>query len=157
MKTAFTILILILAVLACGCTATTPAVPATPVVPITPIIPGTTAVNAVPNLIGNWTGPMKGYDEGIGFNDYSNLTMNLTVTEQRDRIFTGYLVYKYKSGEQGSTAFAGAIGKDGRTLTMVEKDYGYCFGTILSNNEIELTYMSEATPYSIAIDSFKRI
>jgi hypothetical protein len=151
MKIAFTILIIIFAVLACGCTATTPALPATPVTQ------GTPAVNAVPDLTGNWTGPIKGYDEGIGFNDYSNMTMWLTITEQRDRIFSGHLVYKYKNGEGGATAFAGAIGRDGRTLTLVEKEYGYSFGTILSNNEIELTYVHDATPFSIAVDSFKRV
>ncbi len=151
MKIAFTLLLVTLAVLACGCMATAPAVPATPATT------GTTTVTVIPDLTGNWTGPMKGYDEGTGFTDYSNMTINLTVTEQRDRIFSGNLVFTYTSGEEGSVDIAGVIGRDGRTLTMVERGAGYCFGTILSNDEIELTYVHDATPFSIAVDSFKRV
>jgi len=151
MKIAFTILMVILAVLACGCTAPAPSAPASPV------IPETAAAHAIPDLTGNWTGPMKGYDERTGFTDYPNMTMSLTVTEQRDRLFSGYLVFKYKSGNESSTVVAGAISRDGRTLTIVEKDDGYSFGTILSHDEIELTYVTDTTPYSIAVDSFKRV
>jgi hypothetical protein len=151
MKITLTILMVILAVVASGCTSPAPAVPATPV------SHETTAVQAIPDLTGNWTGPMKAYDEGIGFNNVPNMTMMLTVTEQRGRIFSGHLVFSYTNGEKGSTDIAGAIGHDGRTLTIVEKDNGYSFGTILSNDEIELTYANAATPYSIAIDSFRRV
>jgi hypothetical protein len=151
MKIEFTILMVILAVLACGCTAIAP--PAPP----GPVIPETTAVTALPDLTGNWTGLMKGYDERTGFTDYPDMTMILTVTEQRDRLFIGYLVFTYTGGEGSSTDIAGVIGRDGRTLTIVEKDSGYSFGTILSHDEIELTYVTDTTPYSIAVDSFKRV
>jgi hypothetical protein len=151
MKISLTILVVILAVLACGCTATTPEVPASPVTP------DTKTMQAIPDLTGNWTGPLKGYDERTGFTNFPNMTMSLTVTEQHDRLFTGYLTFVYTGGEKSSTDVAGAIGRDGRTLTIVEKDSGYSFGTILSDDEIELTYVTDATPYSIAVDSFRRV
>jgi hypothetical protein len=151
MKIAFPILMVVLVILACGCTATAPAVPASPVVPAAP------AVNAITDLTGNWTGPMKGYDEGTGFTDYPTMTMMLTVTEQHDRLFSGQLVFNYTSGEKGSTDVAGLISRDGRTLTMVEDGGGYNTGLILSKDEIELTYVNDGTPYSIALDSFRRV
>ena len=151
MKIVLTILIVIIAVLACGCTATTPQVPASPVTP------DTKTMQAIPDLTGNWTSTMKGYDERTGFTDYPNMTMSMMVTEQRDRFFTGYLTFTYTSGEKSSTNISGAISRDGRTLTIVEKDSGYSFGTILSDDEIELTYVTDATPYSIAVDSFRRL
>jgi hypothetical protein len=150
MKTAFTILLVVAAVLASGCMAPAPAAP------VTTSLPGTAAVQAITDLTGNWTGPMKGYDERTGFTDYPNMTIRLTVTEQHDRLFSGYLVFNDTSGEESSTVVAGAISRDGRTLAIVEKDSGYSFGTIISDNEIEMTYMTDATPYSIAVDSFKR-
>ncbi len=150
MKIAFAILLVIIAVLACGCTSTAPAESSCPVIPVT-------NVTAIPDLTGNWTGPMKGYDEGTGFTDYPDLTMRLTVTEQHDRIFSGYLVFTYKSSEKESESVAGVISRDGRTLTMVEKGGGYNTGIILSNDEIELTYVNDGTPYSIAVDSFRRV
>jgi len=39
----------------------------------------------------------------------------------------------------------------------VEKDSGYTRGEILSQEEIELTYCDAVTPYSVAIDSLKRV
>jgi hypothetical protein len=151
MKIPFTILLVILAVLACGCSTTAPAVPASPV------LPGTPVATAIPDLTGNWTGPVKGYDEGSGFTNYPNVTMSLMVTEQRDRFFSGYFVFRQKSGEESSTGVAGVISRDGRTLTMVEKGGGYNSGVILSSDEIELTYVHDVTPYSVAVNSFKRV
>ncbi|MEI7857932.1 MAG: hypothetical protein WCH85_10570 [Methanomicrobiales archaeon] len=150
MKTAFTVLLVILAVLSCGCTATAPAVPATTV------SSDTKTAQAIPDLTGNWTSTSSGYDEGTGFTDYSNMSMSLRVTEQRDRLFSGNLVFKYNGSEESTLSIAGAIGRDGRTVTFVEKDAGYSFGTILSPNEIEMTYVDEVSPYSIAVNSFKR-
>jgi hypothetical protein len=100
---------------------------------------------------------MKGYDEGTGFSDYPNLTMTLTVIEQHDRIFSGYVTFRTLSGEESRSGIAGAISRDGQTLTMVEEGSGYNTGIILSRDEIELTYINDGTPYSVAIDSFKRV
>jgi len=149
MKTALTFLVVILAVLACGCTsATAPAG--------TSATPAPATNTAIPNLVGNWTGPMLGYDEGTGFSDYQNKTMTMVIAEQHGRIFSGYVQF-FWNGKEHATGIAGVIGTDGRTFSMVEKDSGYTFGTILANNEIELTYLHDSTPYSVALDSLKRV
>jgi hypothetical protein len=99
---------------------------------------------------------MRGYDEGIGFSGYSNETMQLVVTDQKDRIFAGKLVFVY-NGTQESVGAAGVIAPDGRSFTMTEKDNGYTTGRFISNDEIELAYLHDGTPYSAAIDTLKRV
>jgi len=145
MKTAFTILLLILAVLASGCTTATPAV-----------VPVQTPVTTLPNLTGNWTGPMQGYDEREGFTDHPNLTAVMTVSEQHGRVFSGFITFRSNNTES-TDEFAGVIGRDNRTLTIAEHGGGYCTGEVLSPDEIELIYMQDGSPYSISIDSFKRV
>ena len=145
MKTAFTILVLILAVLACGCTTATPAVQ-----------PVQTTATTLPNLTGNWTGPMKGYDEREGFTDHPYLTAVLTISEQHGRVFSGFITFTSNS-TVSTDNIAGVIGRDNRTLTISEREGGYCSGEVLSPDEIELIYMQDGSPYSISIDSFKRV
>jgi hypothetical protein len=145
MKTAFTILLLILAVLVSGCTTAMPAVQ-----------PVQITETALPNLTGNWTGPMKGYDEREGFTEHPYLTAVMTVSEQHGRVFSGYITFRSNSTES-TDEFAGVIGRDNRTLTIAEHGGGYCTGEVLSKDEIELIYMQDGSPYSISIDSFKRV
>jgi hypothetical protein len=149
MKTAFTILVIIIAMLACGCTASAPAaMPAA--------MPVRTTAAAIPGLAGTWTGPMQGYDERTGFTDYPALNISMTVTGQHGRIFSGYFTFR-ENGTETTSGFAGAIGRDGSTLTIAEQDGGYCAGTIVADDEIELTYMQDGSPYSVAIDSFRQV
>jgi hypothetical protein len=145
MKPAFIILGLIFAVLACGCTTTAPAGP-----------PVQTPVTTLPNLTGTWTGPMQGYDEREGFTDHPFLTIVMTVSEQHGRVFAGSMALKGNSTEK-TIDFAGVVGRDNRTLTIVEKDGGYCTGEVLAPDEIELIYMQDSSPYSVSIDSFRRV
>jgi hypothetical protein len=110
----------------------------------------------IPDLTGTWAGPMTGYDEGAGFSDYSNATMQFIVTDQKDRIFAGQLLFTI-NGTQESIGVAGVIAPDGKSFVMAEKDNGYTIGRILSKDEIELTYLHDATPYSAAIDTLRRV
>jgi hypothetical protein len=140
MKTVFTSLILLLCILlAGGCLTAAP--PAT----------GT----ALPNLTGTWNGPMVGYDEGTGFTNYPDLTLVMVIDEQQGRLFSGHFLLTSNSTEW-TIDFAGAIGRDNATLTIAEKDGGYCLGEVIAPDEIELTYMQDGSPYSIAVDSLKR-
>jgi hypothetical protein len=145
MKTAGLLLLLIIAVLAGGCAAAPPAVP--PLQETTP---------AIPNLTGTWTGPMQGYDQGSGFSDYPDLAVSMVISEQHGRIFAGTFVFT-TNGTETVSGFAGAIGRDGRTFTIAEELGGYCTGEVLAANEIEMIYVEDGSPYSIAIDSFRRI
>ena len=99
---------------------------------------------------------MRGYDEGAGFSDYGNATMQFTVTDQKDRIFAGRMAFTI-NGTSYSNGVAGVIAPDGRSFTMTEKDSGYTTGRIISNDEIELAYLHDVTPYSAAIDTLKRV
>ena len=153
MKITYILLVIILAVVVCGCTASAPA--AAPPAPPTQTLAAATAA-AIPNLTGTWTGPMKGYDEGTGFSDYPDLKVTMTVSEQYGRIFAGEFVFAV-NGSETKSGFAGTIGRDGRTLSIAERNGGYCTGGMLSADEMELTYMEDGSPYSIAIDSFRRV
>jgi hypothetical protein len=149
MKTPFAILVIVIAVLACGCTAAAPATG--------PVAShAETTVAAIPDLTGTWTGPMQGYDEGTGFSDYSAMTATLAITEQHGRIFAGHIVFTV-NGTESVSGLAGVISGDGRTFSIAEKDSGYAAGTMVSADEIELTYLQDHSPYSVAIDSYKRV
>ncbi|MGD0952814.1 MAG: hypothetical protein ABR985_10570 [Methanotrichaceae archaeon] len=112
----------------------------------------------VPDLLGKWTGSWSAYDEGIG---YSNLTENgsffLTFTNQHDRIFAGNLTFKPENGTETDEGLAGAIGLDNKTLYISEFNKGYSLGTIISNDEMELIYLSDGKNASVAIDRLHRI
>lgn len=140
MKTGLILTLFLLCILACGCMAGTPA-----------------AATALPDLTGTWTGPMKDYDEYAGFTDYPNFTVELHITEQQGRLFTGTIVFALENGNVSSTGIAGAISEDGRTSSLVEKEWGYCSGRIVAKDAIEITYLNDHTPYSAAIDTFRRV
>jgi hypothetical protein len=80
----------------------------------------------------------------------------MTITEQHGRIFAGNMVFS-SNGTEVKYGFAGAIGRDGRTLSITEQDDGYCSGEMVGANEMDLTYVQAGSPYSVAIDSFKRV
>jgi hypothetical protein len=150
MKTVLCIVFLILACIATGCTSTSPAATPVSAIPLTPSDPG------LSDLTGTWAGPMQGYDEGVGFTDYPDLKIALVVEEQHGRVFSGKILFT-ANGSHSSTGFAGIIGRDNRTFTFTEKDGGYCTGEILGNDEIEITYLHDGSPYSAAVDSLKRV
>lgn len=109
-----------------------------------------------PNLVGNWTGPMFGYIEGTGYTTFSDETITMSVTEQNDRVFSGVMTFSNKVKSWEDKSFAGIIDRDGRTLTVVEQEGGFCSGSIIAPGEIELTYLDIGEPFSIAIDSLKK-
>ena len=111
----------------------------------------------VPDLQGNWTGSWSGYDDGKG---YSNVSENGSILfyfeEQKDRLFIGNLTIKLKNETVGS-GFAGAISLDNKTLYISQFDKGYSLGTVISNDEMELIYLSDGIGGSVAIDRLHRI
>jgi hypothetical protein len=110
----------------------------------------------IPDLTGTWTASMTGYERSAGFTDYPTVTMTMTISEQHDRIFSGYTVFTTANGTEIRTTIAGIIGRDGRTISTAEQDGGYCFGEIIEPDEIELTYLQDGEQYGAAIDSMKR-
>ena len=75
----YALMILTIAVLACGCTTTTPS---------SQVVRAT-----IPDLTGNWSGTMKGFIEEKGYTDYPGEAMTMRITEQRGRIFSGEIVF----------------------------------------------------------------
>lgn len=135
-------ILLLAVILICGCTTVSPE--------------NAAATAVIPDMTGNWTGTMKAYDEDIGFNDVHGDIITLMVTKQQDRIFSGNVILTNESGYYWSNPVAGVIGRDGRTLTLVEHGGGSSSGIIISPDEIELIYMDGSEPFSIAIDSLKK-
>jgi hypothetical protein len=152
MKIVFTILLVILAVLACGCTSTSPSAPATPAAGTTPAA----ASPATPSLIGMWNGTILGYDEGTGYTDYGNVPMSMIVTEQQGRLFSGNLTFNF-NGTESTVPMAGVMGRDGRTFAIVENNNGYTTGEIIGGSEIQLTHLDDSQPISVALDSLKKV
>jgi hypothetical protein len=111
----------------------------------------------VPDLQGNWTGSWSGYDDGKGYSKVSeNGSILFNFEEQKDRLFLGNLTITLKN-ETYDSGFAGAIGLDNKTLYISQFDKGYSLGTIISNDEMELIYLSDGKGGSVAIDRLYRI
>ena len=111
----------------------------------------------VPDLQGNWTGSWSGYNDGKGYSNVSeNGSILFNFEEQKDRLFIGNLTIKLKN-ETYDSGFSGAIGLDNKTLYISQFDKGYSLGTIISNDEMELIYLSDGKGGSVAIDRLYRI
>ncbi|HNY34847.1 MAG TPA: hypothetical protein PKK68_09350 [Methanothrix soehngenii] len=110
----------------------------------------------VPDLVGNWTGSATAYFVGDGAYDLvEDDRVTLIVVEQTDRLITGNITYM-NEGEEIVEAFAGAIGADNKTFYIAESK-GYGFGTIISDDEIEMSYLEQGKPAIASIDKFHRI
>ena len=110
----------------------------------------------IPNLRGNWTGSWGSYGEANGHPILTNGSINMTITNQEDRIFAGNLTVNYRN-ETTRYGFAGAIGLDNKTFYLSEFEKGYALGTIVSSNEIEYIYLADGENGSAAIDELHRV
>jgi len=73
-------------------------------------------------------------------NCLKNMSVSYAITEQNDRLFTGNVTYM-ENGKEMVEGFAGAIGLDNKTLYVAEFNEGYTFGTIISDDVIDLIYL----------------
>lgn len=146
MKTAGILGMVLLAVLACGCTGTNQSPSGAPSQELAP---------ATPDLIGTWTGTMLNYDSGIGSTDSGNATIRMVVSNQKGRFFTGNLEWT-NNGTASGIPIAGVIGRNGRTFTLIEKGNDYLFGEILATDEIELTNLNDASSGRMSITTMTR-
>lgn len=97
----------------------------------------------VPDLVGNWTGSQNTYvAENGSYKLFENQSTSLVIAEQKDRLFTGYVTYP-SDGKEIVENLAGAIGLDNKTFYVGEMNEGYDFGTIISDDEIELIYLAD--------------
>ncbi len=111
----------------------------------------------VPNLVGDWTGSQNTYvAENGSYKLYENQSTSLVITEQKDRLFTGYVTYT-SDGKEIVENLAGAIGLDNKTFHMAEMNEGYDFGTIISSDKIELIYLADGENGRTVINTLSRI
>lgn len=108
---------------------------------------GMSAAN-IPNLVGNWTASSEGYKEGEGLSIVNKTgALTLIVSEQTGRLITGNYSLNISlpdgASQQMTEGFSGIIGLDNKTLYISEYDKGYSFGTILSDDLIELAHLED--------------
>jgi len=115
----------------------------------------------IPNLVGSWAGTGPGYNEEAGYvneEDFGTVTFN--ITEQKGRVFTGEMTY-LMNGTDVNEGFAGAIGADNKALYIAEFVSGYDFGTVISEDEIELIYLQDGEqdsgPGEIFVQTLRRV
>ena len=112
----------------------------------------------VPDLLGKWTGLESWYGAVNGSAKLTeNESLNVTIVEQKNRLFTGNLTYKLENGTEIVEGFAGAIGLDNKTLYLAEFNEGYDLGTIISDDEIELIYLQDGKMAETTIGRLHRI
>lgn len=56
------------------------------------------SIAQVPDLVGNWSGQCDAYEDNVGFFEYSDGSFSINITEQKERIFAGFLLTKDKGG-----------------------------------------------------------
>jgi hypothetical protein len=111
----------------------------------------------VPDLVGNWTGTQNTYvAENGSYKLYENQSTSLVITEQKDRLFTGYVIYP-SDGKEIVENLAGAIGLDNKTYYIAESKEGYDFGTIISDDEIEHMYIADGENGRVVINRLYRM
>lgn len=110
----------------------------------------------VPSLVGNWSGSGIGYHNGT-FVKEENDSISLNITQQNDRVFTGNVTFIQENGTIEIKGCAGAIGLDDKTLYMAEFSEGYDFGSIISDDEIELTYLQDGKSTEAFIERYHRV
>jgi len=111
----------------------------------------------VPDLVGNWAGSQNTYvAENGSYKLLENESTSLVITEQKDRLFTGYVTYP-SDGKEIVESFAGAIGLDNKMFYIAELNEGYDFGTIISDDEIELIYLADGENGRTVINTLYRI
>jgi len=111
----------------------------------------------VPYLVGNWTGSQNTYvAENGSYKLLENESTSLVITEQKDRLFTGFVTYP-SDGKEIVENLAGAIGLDNKTYYVAESNEGYDLGTIISDDEIEHIYIADGENGRIVINRLYRI
>ena len=129
MKTAFTILLVFVVVLACGCTTQTPA-----------SSPVATANTTIPDLTGIWSGTSIGNTHVEGFVDYPTTLFNISA--QKSQVFTGRKEYPRMDGMTHYENFSGFLTTKGEIYESDDLG-GIAIGTLTSPNSMELNYVED--------------
>lgn len=137
MRTAFTILVLILAVLACGCTATAPAAAPAATPAATPAI---TATTTIPGVTGIWTGTSVGHSQLEGFCELTSAVYNISA--QKGHAFTGTKEYVRADGKTYTESFSGTVSSRGE-IFMGDNMGGIADGMLTGPDSMEVGYAED--------------
>ena len=134
MRTTFTILVLILAVLACGCTATAPAAAPAATPAATPAVKATTTI---PGVTGIWTGTAFGHSQLEGFRELTSPVYNISA--QKGHAFTGSKEYVGADGKKYTESFSGIVSSGGE-IFMGHSTGGIADGMLTGPDSMALGY-----------------
>ena len=135
MKIAITILLVILAVLASGCTSQAPAATAAPVA-----TPAEITTAATPVLTGIWTGTTVGHAKIEGFRQHSTPVFN--ISEQKGQAFAGSKEYTRADGRVYSEKFSGVISRN-NDISIADHSNGITIGKLTGPDTVELRYIED--------------
>ncbi|MFA4876391.1 MAG: hypothetical protein WC586_03185 [Methanoregula sp.] len=143
MRIALTILVIVLAVLASGCTtpapaATTPAAATTPTATLAP--QPVSANTAIPNMVGLWKGTGTGYTTADDFYYYP--TSNFNITKQKGQAFVGRKEYPRSDGKTYYENFSGIVTMNGEVYE-ADSMGGFSIGRMTGPDSMELNYLEE--------------
>jgi hypothetical protein len=110
----------------------------------------------VPNLVGNWASIEKGYAAESGSYKLFENNVNCTFSEQNDRLFKGNVSWM-ENGTKVVDRFAGVIAPDNKTFYSTEIAGGYALGTIISDDEIDITYLADGATGTASFQTLHRI
>ncbi len=146
MKIALTILVvIILAVLVCGCTTQVQQAP-----PVPPTAPANTAI---PDVTGVWKGPSVGYIVNEGWINYPTTTFNITT--QKGQVFIGKKEYESLDGKMYYETFTGLVTPNGE-FYQIDSIKGFSIGKLTTPDTLELNYLEEGNNTKTVISHLTR-
>ena len=142
MRNAFTILVLVLAVLVSGCTSQAPAATPPAVSPAaTPATYSAVPTNTgIPDMTGLWEGTADGYTTRDGFTHFPTTIFN--ITNQKGQVFIGQKEYPRTDGKTYKENLTGVISVNG-DFYQADGVGGFSMGKLTGPDSLELTYLEE--------------
>ena len=135
MKIATTLLqivLVMLAILACGCMTQAPTAQTTS--------PTVTVLQDIPDLTGTWSGITAGHLKSSGFDEGSPFQMNITT--QKGRAFTGMKVYEWPEGKFNIENVSGVIAPTGE-IYFADDVKGVNLARLTDQNTMEIIYLED--------------
>jgi len=151
MKTIFTFIVVILAVLAAGCTIQPPAAAPSAAPPTTS--PATVTSAAIPDVIGIWTGMTYGDSQTEGFRQHDKSRYN--ISKQKGYAFSGTKEYIRGDGTTYYENFSGIVSNSGE-ISMADNPRGYSFGKLTGLDTMELHYVEDGPEAKAYLSLFTR-
>ena len=109
-----------------------------------------TKAEAIPDLIGEWSGDNNTFSELKGMKTWKK---NVKITEQNDSRFKGHFTYS-----DGTKNFYGIIHPDNVTITWVASNSrGYNLGKILDKDKISACYVESGIDATVGCAVVSRI